>query len=207
MKQQRLQMVQKQLVDRGIADVRVLDALKTVPRHKFIPEPFRDVAYTDGPLPIGHNQTISQPYIVAFMTELLNIESHHTILEIGTGCGYQTAILSCLAKKIISVEVVPELSESSMNRLSSLGYKNIEVHCSDGSEGWEQNAPYQRIMVTASPKSIPEALLDQLDIDGRMIIPVGKSVFRQELKIVTKNKKGHIDIRPSLPVRFVPLVT
>jgi len=207
MKQERLNMVENQLIRRGITDKDVLRAMEMIPRHKFIPEHFQDLAYTDSPLPIGHDQTISQPYIVAYMTELLNIESHHSILEIGTGCGYQTAILSCLAKKIISVEVVPELSKSAINRLSSLGYKNIEVHCSDGSEGWGQGAPYDRIMVTASPKSIPKALLEQLVVNGWMVIPVGKSVFSQELKIVTKDAKGKIDIRPSLPVRFVPLVS
>lgn len=199
-------MIQDQLIRRGIVDQNVLDAFQAAPRHLFVPDHLRDLSYSDGPLPIGHDQTISQPYIVAFMTERLDIKPHHTVLEIGTGCGYQTAILSLLAKKVVSIEIVPELASEAKLRLQNLGYQNAKVHCANGKHGWEPDAPYDRIMVTASPKNIPQPLIDQLGKSGKMILPVGSSVFNQELQLLLKNKQGEIDIRPSLPVRFVPLV-
>jgi len=204
--QHRLQMVENQIRRRGITDKRVLHAMATVPRHLFVDKYERQLAYFDGPLPIGHGQTISQPYIVAFMTDELQIESHHTVLEIGTGCGYQAAILSMLAKEVISLEYVAKLAKSASKRLNDLGYKNIKVHNANGINGWEENAPYDRIIGTAAPASIPDKLIEQLAPQGRMIIPVGGSVFDQSLYIVTKNTKGKIKIKRSLGVRFVPMV-
>ncbi len=204
--QSRLQMVEDQIRRRGIFDKRVLHAMATVPRHLFVGKLERPLSYFDGPLPIGHGQTISQPYIVAFMTDELQIESHHTILEIGTGCGYQAAILSMLAKKVISLEYVVKLAKSASKKLRDLGYKNITVHNTNGINGWEENAPYDRIIGTAAPTSMPNKLIDQLAPQGRMIIPVGGSIFNQSLYIITKNKKGNVKIKRSLPVRFVPMV-
>ncbi len=199
-------MVQDQLVKRGLSDQNIIDVFLNTPRHLFVSEPLTDLAYDDGPLPIGYGQTISQPYIVAFMTEQLRVKPHQIVLEIGTGCGYQTAILSQLVEKVVSIEVVPELASEAQQRLWNLGYENIETHCANGLFGWKSDAPYDRIMVTAAPKSLPQPLIDQLKPGGRMILPIGSSVFNQRLKILTKTEDGSIDICPSLPVRFVPLV-
>lgn len=204
--QHRLQMVEDQIRRRGIYDKRILHAMATVPRHLFVGKLERPLSYFDGPLPIGHGQTISQPYIVAFMTDELQIESHHIVLEIGTGCGYQAAILSMLAKEVISIEYVAKLAKSASKRLRDLSYKNIQVHNANGINGWEENAPYDRIIGTAAPTSMPNKLIDQLASQGRMIIPVGDSIFNQSLFIITKNKKGKVKIKRSLPVRFVPMV-
>ncbi len=204
--QQRVQMVEDQIRKRGITDRRVLLAMKTVPRHLFVNKHQQQLAYFDGPLPIGHGQTISQPYIVAFMTDELQIESHHTVLEIGTGCGYQAAVLSILAKEVFSLEYVGKLAKSANKRLSDLGYTNININNANGIKGWKENAPYDRIIGTAAPASIPDKLIEQLAPEGRMIIPVGGSVFDQSLYIITKNKKGKVKINRSLSVRFVPMV-
>lgn len=204
--QQRAQMVEDQIRRRGISDKRVLHAMATVQRHLFVDKYEKQLAYFDGPLPIGHGQTISQPYIVAFMTDELQIESNHTVLEIGTGCGYQAAIISMLAKEVVSLEYVAKLAKSAHKRLNDLGYKNIKVHNANGINGWEENAPYDRIIGTAAPASIPDKLIEQLAPQGRMIIPVGGSIFDQSLFIITKNTKGKVKIRRSLPVRFVPMV-
>lgn len=204
--QQRAQMVEDQIRRRGISDKRVLHAMATVQRHLFVDKYEKQLAYFDGPLPIGHGQTISQPYIVAFMTDELQIESNHTVLEIGTGCGYQAAIISMLAKEVVSLEYVAKLAKSARKRLNDLGYKNIKVHNANGINGWEENAPYDRIIGTAAPASIPDKLIEQLAPQGRMIIPVGGSIFDQSLYIVTKNIKGKVKIKRSLPVRFVPMV-
>lgn len=204
--QQRLQMVEDQIRRRGISDKRVLNAMATVPRHLFVEKHQQQLSYFDGPLPIGHGQTISQPYIVAFMTDELQIESHHTVLEIGTGCGYQAAILAMLAKEVISLELVAKLSETSRKRLSELGYENIQIYNANGIDGWLENAPYDRIIGTAAPTSMPDKLIEQLAPHGRMIIPVGASIFDQSLFIITKNKKSTVKIKRSLPVRFVPMV-
>ena len=204
--QQRLQMVEDQIRRRGISDKRVLNAMATVPRHLFVEKHQQQLAYFDGPLPIGHGQTISQPYIVAYMTEELRIQTHHTVLEIGTGCGYQSAILSMLAKEIISLEFVAKLAETSRKRLGKLGYDNIQVYNANGIDGWEENAPYDRIIGTAAPTSMPNNLIEQLALQGRMIIPVGGSIFNQSLFIIIKNKRGNVKIKRSLPVRFVPMV-
>ena len=204
--QQRLQMVEDQIRRRGISDKRVLNAMATVPRHLFVEKHQQQLAYFDGPLPIGHGQTISQPYIVAYMTEELRIQTHHTVLEIGTGCGYQSAILSMLAKEIISLEFVAKLAETSRKRLGKLGYRNIQVYNANGIDGWKENAPYDRIIGTAAPTSMPNNLIEQLALQGRMIIPVGGSIFNQSLFIIIKNKRGNVKIKRSLPVRFVPMV-
>ena len=203
--QRRLQMVEDQMCRRGISDKRVLGAMETVPRHLFVEKHQQQLAYFDGPLPIGHEQTISQPYIVAFMTEELRIQEHHTVLEIGTGCGYQSAILSILAKKVVSLENVANLAKIASNRLTNLNYSNIQVYNVNGFDGWVENAPYDRIIGTAAPTSMPDKLIEQLSPQGRMIIPIG-SMFNQSLFIITKNKKGTVKFKRSLPVRFVPMV-
>ena len=198
-------MVINQLHKRGIYDTSVMDAMLKVPRHCFVSKFYRSMAYTDNPLPIGHGQTISQPYIVAFMIQLLKVEKTHKVLEIGTGCGYQTAILSILSKKVISFEVLRSLATKSKKLLTKLGYNNIEYHCKDGKKGWLKDAPYDRILVSAAPHTIPEELIKQLDSTGKMIIPVG-SLYEQFIHIITKDKYDHVHIKKSTPVRFVPLV-
>jgi protein-L-isoaspartate(D-aspartate) O-methyltransferase len=202
----RLTMVDSQLAKRGIFDKNVLNALKTVPRHEFISFRYSSMAYMDGPLPIGQGQTISQPYIIGYMTEALKVKPHHTVLEIGTGCGYQTAVLSLLVKKVISLEINNSLAVTSEKRLSRLGYENVEVHQTNGNSGWEEHAPYPRIMVTACPKKIPSDLINQLENTGIMIIPVGEEKEKQVLMMVTKDKEGKVKIKPTLPVRFVPML-
>ena len=202
----RLTMVDSQLAKRGIFDKNVLNAIKTVPRHEFISFRYSSMAYMDGPLPIGQGQTISQPYIIGYMTEALKVKPHHTVLEIGTGCGYQTAVLSLLVKKVISLEINNSLAVTSEKRLSRLGYKNVEVHQTNGNSGWEEHAPYPRIMVTACPKKIPSDLINQLENTGIMIIPVGEEKEKQVLMMVTKDKEGKVKIKPTLPVRFVPML-
>ena len=198
-------MVVNQLINRGIIDTALLDAMYSVPRHRFVSRIYRTMAYTDNPLPIGHGQTISQPYIVGLMTELLKVNRKHKVLEIGTGCGYQTAILSILSKKVITLEVLNSLSKISSERLTNLGYENIDFHCADGKYGWFKEAPYDRILVSAAPKTIPEVLIEQLAPNGYMVIPVG-SLYDQFIHIITKNKNGDVHIKKSTPVRFVPLL-
>ena len=198
-------MVVNQLIKRGIIDTALLDAMYKVPRHRFVSKIYRSMAYTDNPLPIGHGQTISQPYIVGLMTELLEVNRKHKVLEIGTGCGYQTAILSILSKKVITLEVLKSLSRKSFERLTKLGYKNIDFHCADGKNGWLKDAPYDRILVSAAPKTVPEVLIEQLSPNGYMVIPVG-SLYDQFIHIITKNINGDVHIKKSTPVRFVPLV-
>ena len=198
-------MVVNQLRKRGIIDGDVLDAMSTVPRHRFVSRIYRSMAYTDNPLPIGHGQTISQPYIVALMTQLLQVDPKHKVLEIGTGCGYQTAILSILSKRVITFEVLNSLSTKSRKRLKRLGYDNIEFHCADGKYGCVEEAPFDRILVSAAPISIPEKLIKQLAPKGYMVIPVG-SLYDQFIHIISKDKNGQVHIKKSTPVRFVPLV-
>ena len=202
----RLTMVDSQLTKRGISDKNVLNAIKTVPRHEFVSFPYRSMAYIDGPLPIGQGQTISQPYIIGYMTEALKVEPYHTVLEIGTGCGYQTAVLSLLAKKVISLEIHNSLAVTAEKRLSRLGYENVEIHHTDGNNGWGEHSPYPRIIVTASPKKVPSTLVNQLADGGIMVIPVGEEKENQILMVVTKGKKGKVKIKPTLPVRFVPML-
>jgi protein-L-isoaspartate(D-aspartate) O-methyltransferase len=202
----RKDMVENQLRQRGITNDRVLDVMGDVPRHLFVAEDLRDEAYMDGPLSIGFDQTISQPYIVAFMTEVLKVEQQHSVLEIGTGCGYQSAVLSSLAKHVISLERIKELAESAQRRLRKLDYSNVDVVHGNGWNGYKQKAPFDRIIVTAGANKIPKALLDQLANGGILVIPVGKIMFSQTLRIISKDSNGNVTKQTSLPVRFVRLV-
>ncbi len=199
----RAKMVDTQIVARGVRNPRVLAAMREVPRHLFVDEPQRSRAYEDGPLPIGGRQTISQPYIVALMSELLDLTPNETVLEIGTGSGYQSAVLSRLAGHVYSIEIIPELAKASGERLKRLGYTNITVKEGDGYRGWPEHAPYDGIIVTAAPERIPQPLLDQLAPNGRMVIPVGG--FFQELKVFKKDANGKITEQDIIPVRFVPM--
>jgi protein-L-isoaspartate(D-aspartate) O-methyltransferase len=201
----RERMVSTQLLARGIQDTATLRAMRTVPRHEFVPPELMKDAYGDFPLPIGLGQTISQPYIVAYMTELINPHQGQRVLEIGTGSGYQAAVLAGIVDTVFTVELLPELAASSAERLRRLGYRNVVVRQGDGYLGWEEHAPYDAILVTASAEDVPVALIEQLKEGGIMVIPVGKSQFVQELMVVTKQKSG-IVTRAVLPVRFVPLV-
>ncbi|MDJ0634288.1 MAG: protein-L-isoaspartate(D-aspartate) O-methyltransferase [Xenococcaceae cyanobacterium MO_188.B29] len=199
---QRRQMVEYQLRNRSIRDERVLAAMSKVPRHQFVDSSWRDLAYSDRPLPIGHSQTISQPYIVAYMTETAEIAPEDKVLEIGTGCGYQAAILGEIAKEVYSIEIIPQLAEKARRTLGQLGYENIEVKTGDGYQGWTEHAPYDAIIVTAAPEHIPQLLIDQLAINGKMVIPVGK--WYQDIVVLTKTKDRIVEER-TLPVRFVPM--
>jgi protein-L-isoaspartate(D-aspartate) O-methyltransferase len=198
----RRRMVDSQLRARDIRSARVLDAMLTVPRHLFVPEPHRADAYSDSPLPIGYGQTISQPYIVAFMTQALDVAPEHRVLEIGTGSGYQAAVLGALAKEVYTVEIVMPLAERAREALSTLGYHNVRVHTGNGYLGWPEHAPYDRIIVTAAPDEVPDALLQQLKPGGLMAIPVGTST--QELRILRRTGTG-TETLGTLPVRFVPM--
>ena len=199
-------MIKNQLQSRGIRDDAVLKVMRSVERHNFVPDNYRDRAYSDGPLPIGHGQTISQPYIVAFMTEQLQVSSQHKVLEIGTGSGYQAAILGELAKHVFTIEIIPELAEGAKNILNHLSYKNITVRAGDGYKGWPEEAPFERIMVTAAPTEIPQTLIDQLAPGGRMILPVGAQFLVQYLWVIEKDDQGTVTKEKILPVRFVPMV-
>jgi protein-L-isoaspartate(D-aspartate) O-methyltransferase len=199
----RERMVEDQIARRGVRDPRVLAALRKIPRQAFVPEGLKNVAYEDEPLPIGEGQTISQPYIVGFMTEALALAGGEKVLEIGTGSGYQTAVLAELAAEVYTVEVVEILSGRARAALERLGYANVRFKTGDGAEGWAEFAPYDAIMVTAAPISVPPALRDQLKVGGRMIIPVGGD--GQTLVLVRRGEDGFKD-RDLLAVRFVPLV-
>jgi len=195
-------MVNEQLRARDIRSVRVLDAMLAVPRHLFVPEPERAEAYIDSPLPIGFDQTISQPYIVAFMTQALDVAPNDLVLEIGTGSGYQAAVLSALAKEVYTIEIVEPLAERARETLARLGYRNVHVRTGNGYLGWPEHAPYDRIIVTAAPDEIPTALVQQLMVGGIMAIPVG--TVNQELRILRRTATGTETLR-TLPVRFVPM--
>ncbi len=184
---------------------RVMDAVGQVPRELFVPGNLRGYAFDNGPLPIGYGQTISQPYIVALMTDLLELQADQRVLEIGTGCGYQTAILSLLARQVYSVEVVAELGAEADQRLGDLGYTNIDLRIGDGTQGWAEHAPYDAIIVTAAAAHIPPALTEQLAPGGRLVIPVGLPFMPQELLLVTRDAHGNIQTRDLLGVAFVPL--
>ncbi len=199
---ERRRMVDAQLRARDIRSEGVLDAMLTVPRHLFVPEAQRAEAYNDSPLPIGHDQTISQPYIVAFMTQALDVGPGHRVLEVGTGSGYQAAVLGALAKDVYTIEIVPPLAERARETLSGLGYNNVQVRTGNGYLGWPEHAPYDRIMVTAAPEEVPPALLQQLRIGGLMAIPVG--TVTQELRILRRTATG-TETLTTLPVRFVPM--
>ncbi|MEW6014880.1 MAG: protein-L-isoaspartate(D-aspartate) O-methyltransferase [Candidatus Zixiibacteriota bacterium] len=195
-------MVDNQIVARGITDKNVITAMRRIPRHLFVPKEEREQAYSDGPLPIGHNQTISQPYIVAIMTELLGLDSTSKVLEIGTGSGYQAAVLGEIADSVYTIEIVKPLAERAAQILDSLGYKNIFVRAGDGYQGWPEAAPFDAVIVTAAAPKIPQPLIDQLKTGGRLVIPVGE--LSQELYLVTKNEEGILK-QSIIPVRFVPM--
>jgi protein-L-isoaspartate(D-aspartate) O-methyltransferase len=198
---QRASMVTEQLRQRGISDVRVLDVMRTVPRHLFVPESVRPLAYADRPLPIGHGQTISQPLIVAYMTEALGVARTHRVLEIGTGSGYQAAVLAHLAREVYTIEIVPELARRAAALLASLGYSNVYMRQGDGYAGWPDHGPFDRIIVTAAPDQVPKPLVDQLAYEGRLVIPVGTS--EQWLTVIEKTTTG-VTQRRTIAVRFVP---
>jgi protein-L-isoaspartate(D-aspartate) O-methyltransferase len=181
-------------------------AMAAVPRHRFVPEGWRDESYENHPLPIGHGQTISQPFIVALMTALLDLQPTDRVLEIGTGCGYQAAVLARLAASVVSVEVVPELSAQAAATLAALGVDRVELHVADGHGGWPAGAPYDAIIATAAPLQLPPAWLAQLVPDGRLVAPVGEHGGLQWLQVVRKDAQGHAVTHDALPVRFVPLV-
>lgn len=199
---QRAAMVERQLRARDIRSPRVLEAMGKAPRHLFIPEGQRHEAYADNPVPIGYDQTISQPYIVAFMTQAIDLRPTDRVLEIGTGSGYQAAILGELAKDVYTIEIVTPLADRARETLTSLGYTNIHVRAGNGYLGWPEQAPFDRIMVTAAPEEIPPALVEQLKVGGLMAIPVGD--VWQELRILRKTEKG-LETIETLPVRFVPM--
>lgn len=186
-------------------DPAVLDAMRRVPRERFVPADRHGQAYGDHPLPIGHGQTISQPFVVAFMTDLLAVERGHNVLEIGTGCGYQAAVLAELGANVATLEIVPELAEAARRTLAELGYDGVAVHQRDGRQGLPEKAPFDRILVTAAPARVPEPLLEQLAPGGRMVCPVGASPMSQELLVIEKDAAGHIRRHPTIAVAFVPL--
>ncbi|NBC82257.1 MAG: protein-L-isoaspartate(D-aspartate) O-methyltransferase [Bacteroidetes bacterium] len=201
--QKRKDMVREQIEKRGIKNEAVLTAMESVPRHEFVPEGQVSRAYRDGPLPIGHGQTISQPYVVGYMTAYLEPKPTDKVLEIGTGSGYQAAVLAEITDEVFTIEIVEALSESAKEILKKQGYTNVHVYHGDGFHGIPEHAPYDKIIVTAAPGEIPQPLIDQLKEGGKMIIPVGETSFSQQLKLVTK-KDGQISIEELLPVRFVP---
>jgi protein-L-isoaspartate(D-aspartate) O-methyltransferase len=196
-------MIQKQIAARGVRDPGVLAAMREVPRHLFVEPAFKNEAYEDHPVPIGEGQTISQPYIVALMTELLHLKPSDRVLEIGTGSGYQSAVLSRIAHEVYTIEIRPTLSQKAAERLKALGYDNVHPRVGDGYRGWPEEAPFNGIVVTAAPERIPTPLLDQLAPGGRMVIPVGG--FFQELKVFTKHADGTVTEKDVIPVRFVPM--
>jgi protein-L-isoaspartate(D-aspartate) O-methyltransferase len=195
-------MVATQIEARGIEDALVLDAMRRVPRERFVPAPLENEAYRDGPLSIGRGQTISQPYIVALMTSLIGPNDSMRVLEIGTGSGYQAAVLAECVESVYTIEIIPELGRQAAERLEALGYTNIHPRVGDGYDGWPDEAPFDAIVVTAAPSQIPQPLLDQLAVGGRLVIPVG--LGSQDLVVVTRTKDGYVE-RVESPVRFVPM--
>ena len=202
--EKRRRMVGEQIKARGITDTRVLEAMEKVPRHEFVPDKIRSHSYNDEPLSICEGQTISQPYIVAYMTEVLKLEDSSKVLEIGTGSGYQTAILAEIVKNVYSVEIIESLSKKSRVILAELGYKNIQFKVGDGSYGWKEFAPFNAIIVTAAPRIIPQPLKEQLSVGGKIIVPVGDTF--QDLMLTQRSQRGFKE-KKLLSVRFVPLVS
>ena len=197
-------MVERQIRQRGVTDTRVLSAMETIPRERFVPPDAHAQAYEDVPLAIGFNQTISQPYIVAYMTEVLDVRDSHRVLEIGTGSAYQAAVLGKLAREVWTVEIVPELAAAATGQLRNLGLINVHVRLGDGYSGWPAQAPFDRIMVTAAPDEIPGPLVEQLAVGGRLVIPVGSQGGPQWMTAVEKTSSGVLEKR-TIPVQFVPL--
>jgi len=198
----RNKMVEDQIEKRGVSDSKVLNAMRNVPRHEFVPDHLKKYAYADEPLPIGEDQTISQPYIVAYMTEYLNLEAGHKVLEIGTGSGYQAAVLAEIIDTVYTIEIVDVLATKANQTLERLGYENIFVKGGDGYKGWPEHAPFDAIIITAAPTKIPQPLLQQLKIGGHMILPLGD--YSQELVLIEKRKDDYKQEK-LLPVRFVPM--
>lgn len=206
-----IRLIEQDVVDtsvylkRSSLDTRVLDAMARVPRHEFVPPDLVDRAYLNRPLPIGHGQTISQPYIVAIMTDLLDLKPHHKVLEIGTGSGYQAAVLAALDTRVWSIEIIEPLGQQAKARLQRLGFDSVEVRIGDGYYGWPEHAPFDAIIVTAAANHIPPPLVKQLAVGGKMIIPVGSRFSTQELILITRVNEDELVTRLVLPVRFVPL--
>ena len=198
-------MVRDQIRSRGVADPAVLQAMGRVPRHEFVPDDQAGRAYADSPLPIGHGQTISQPYIVAFMSEVLDLEPDARVLEVGTGSAYQAAILAELAQQVVSIEIIEPLARQAAARLQRLGYRNVTVLAGDGYYGWPEQAPYDAVVVTAAATHVPPPLVAQLRPGGRMVIPVGRGTWTQNLLLVEKDAEGEVSTRNLMAVRFVPL--
>ena len=201
----RSEMVTRQIADRGVRDQRVLAAMRKVPRHEFVPEAEKRHAYGDTPLPIGEGQTISQPYIVALMTELAQPDPSDRVLEIGTGSGYQAAVLAELVQHVYTIEIEPALAQRANQALDRIGYRNVTVRAGDGYAGWPEHAPFDIVMVTAAPDHIPQPLIDQLKTGGRMVVPVGPIASTQQLRVLEKDTTGKVSTRVVAPVRFVPL--
>jgi protein-L-isoaspartate(D-aspartate) O-methyltransferase len=197
-------MVERQIRQRGVTDTRVLSAMEFIPRERFVPIDARSQAYDDVPLAIGFNQTISQPYIVAYMTDVLDVRESHRVLEIGTGSAYQAAVLATLAREVWTIEIVPVLAAAATDLLPSLGLSNVHVRLGDGYSGWPEQAPFDRIMVTAAPDDIPEPLIEQLAVGGRLVIPVGSQGGPQWMMVVEKSANG-VERSRTIPVQFVPL--
>jgi protein-L-isoaspartate(D-aspartate) O-methyltransferase len=196
-------MVDDQIRGRGIKDARVLAAMEKVERHLFVPRVIRYMAYEDTPLPIGYDQTVSQPYIVAYMTEAADLGPGDVVLEIGTGSGYQAAVLAEIVKEVYTIEIIRPLADSARRRLQEMGIENVHVRLGDGYAGWPEAAPFDAIIVTAAPPNIPQALVEQLKVGGKMVIPVG--TFFQQIYLITRTESG-IDKKTMIPVRFVPMV-
>ena len=202
----RRNMIENQIKKRGITDSEILNAMMKIKRHEFVKDGYEKFAYDDRPLPIGYKQTISQPYIVAFMTKKLNLRPHHKVLEIGTGSGYQAAVLSELSDYVYTIEIIPELAEKAKKVLKENDYDNISFRIGDGYQGWHEEAPFDRIIVTAAPKEIPDKLIEQLAPGGIMIIPYGESIDLQFIWSIKKERDGSIIKEKIIPVRFVPMV-
>jgi len=196
--------VRRHIAGRDVEDSAVLDAMREVPRHEFVPEAWRQFAYDDGPLPIGHKQTISQPYLVAAMTELAAAPEDGRVLEIGTGSGYGAAVLSRVTKEVYTIEILEPLAERARDTLKRLGYTNVTVRHGDGYKGWPEHAPFDAIIVTAAPEKVPEPLKQQLKVGGRLVLPVGKRGQRQELRVITRTRQGFRD-EFVFAVKFVPM--
>jgi protein-L-isoaspartate(D-aspartate) O-methyltransferase len=204
--EERVKMVSEQILGRGIKDERTLRAMRQVPRHLFVPPESEAMAYEDRPLPIGHGQTISQPYIVALMTELSRLTGKERVLEIGTGSGYQAAVLSLLAAQVYTIEYIAPLGLEAAKRLKDLHFANVEVRIGDGFQGWREHQPFDAILVTAAIEQIPQPLLDQLKPGGRMIIPLDEETGSQSLVLIEKDEQGRIHRNEIIPVRFVPFL-
>ncbi len=202
----RKRMVEQQIIARGVKDKKVLDAMESVRRHLFVPEQYRIYSYYDQPLPIGWGQTISQPYIVALMTEMSDVDKDDIVLEIGTGSGYQAAVLSAIVREVYTIEIIEALGRLADEKLKRLGYDNVNFKISDGSLGWPGKGPFDAIIVTAAAEKIPDPLIKQLKPGGRMVIPVNNSSYIQDLLIVEKDEAGSIDTKKTISVQFVPLV-